>query len=284
MTVRPSQALLGALNATVRATLPFDMAPAAAPAPRPAIAKRDIGGVGIGALTREAALGLLNEAIARRNHVKLAFCNAHLVNLTVSDADLRQMLAGFLVLPDGIGVDIGSRLLYGAFFPTNLNGTDFIPALLAAQTRPLNVMLLGGRPGVAERAAARLAQAHGRHRFEVLSHGYFTPAEEQGLLFKLREARPDLLLVAFGNPLQERWIAEKLDIRHTSVAAGVGALFDFLAGEVTRAPEAIRHMRLEWLYRLWLEPGRLWQRYVLGNPAFLLRMLRIKYLGRTSAR
>lgn len=268
------------------AYLPFDMASATALPLQPDIAKRDIGGVGIAVLTREAALGLLGDAITQRDHVKLAFCNAHLVNLAADDAELRQALAGFLILSDGIGVDIASRLLHGASFPANLNGTDFIPALLATQTQTqtLKVMLLGGKPGVAERAAARLAQDHATHRFEVLSHGYFTPREEAGLLLRLREARPDLLLVAFGNPLQERWIAEKLDIRHTSVAAGVGALLDFLAGEVERAPEAIRQMRLEWLYRLWLEPGRLWRRYVLGNPVFLVRMLRIKFLGRKSAR
>lgn len=260
------------------------MASATALAAPISVIERDIGGVGIAALTREEALSVLDAAIARRDHVKLAFCNANLVNLAANDRALRNTLARFLVLSDGIGVDIGSRLLYGESFPANLNGTDFIPALIGSQAQPLKVMLLGGKPNVAERAAARLAQDHPGHQFEVLSHGYFTPAEEPELLARLRAARPDILLVAFGNPLQERWIAEKVDIRHASVVAGVGALFDFLAGEVARAPEAIRQMRLEWLYRLWLEPARLWRRYVLGNPVFLLRMLRIRYFGRKSAR
>ena len=94
------------------------------------------------------------------------------------------------------------------------------------------------------------------------------------LLGKLKVERPDLLLVAMGNPLQERFIADKLGPQHGSVAAAVGALFDFFADEVPRAPELVRQIRLEWLYRLWLEPRRLWRRYVLGNPAFLLRMAR----------
>ncbi len=254
---------------------------AAAQAPLPI---RDIGGVGIAALTREAALAKLAETIGSGGHLKLAFCNAHLVNLAASDPELRRLLTGFLVLPDGIGVDIGARLLHGEAFPANLNGTDFTPAFLASQARPLSVALLGGKPGVAERAAARLAQDHPQHRYTVLSHGYFAPQEEAGLLERLAQARPDLLLVAFGNPLQERWIAGKVDGRHAGVAAGVGALFDFLAGEVARAPEAVRTLRLEWLYRLWLEPGRLWRRYVLGNPVFLLRMLRIRMLGRRTGR
>lgn len=251
---------------------------------RPEVATRDIGGVGVAVLTRQAALEELSEALARRRHVKLAFCNANLVNLGARDPALLGRLAGFLVLADGIGVDLGSRLLYGASFPANLNGTDFIPALLAAQTRPLHVALLGGRPGVAGRAAQRLARDYPAHRFEVLGHGYFDAAEEAELLARLAASPPDLLLVAFGNPRQESWISDRLGPRHGTVAAGVGALFDFLAGEVSRAPDAVRRLRLEWAYRLWLEPRRLWRRYVLGNPVFLLRMLRQRLFSGRLAR
>lgn len=254
----------------------------AAPAPVPArIATRDIGGVVVAALSTQGALAELSEAFANGRHVKLAFCNAHLVNLAAHEPELRDQLAGFLILPDGIGVDLGSLMLHGAAFPANLNGTDFTPALLAAEARALRVALVGGKPGVAERAAAKLAQDYPRHRFEAVSHGFFTQAEEVGVLARLAAARPDLVLVAFGNPLQERWIAQKLTPLHGTVAAGVGALFDFLANEVPRAPDAIRDLRLEWLYRLWLEPGRLWRRYLIGNPVFLMRVLgqRLRRLG-----
>lgn len=247
-------------------------------------AKRDIGGIGIAVMTRAAALAEVSEAMANRRHLKLAFCNAHLVNLAAGDHRLPRTLADFLVLADGIGVDVGSWMLHGAPFPANLNGTDFIPALLSAERRPLRVALLGGRPGVAARAAVALGVKYPTHRFSVLNHGYFAPGEEAELLAKLEASPPDLLLVAFGNPLQEHWIAEKLGVRHCSVAAGVGALFDFLAGEVARAPKVLRQLRLEWIYRLWLEPGRLWRRYVLGNPAFVMRMLRIRFSGRRPAR
>ena len=241
---------------------------------RPSYLKRDIGGVEIAVMEREAAIGEVADAMATGRHLRLAFCNANLVNVTAGDAVLQRSLSSFLVLADGIGVDIGSRMLYGAPFPANLNGTDFFPALFAAQKRPLRVALLGGRPGVADRAAAKLAQRYPAHRFRVASHGYYAPEQEKGLLDRLKADRPDLLLVAMGNPLQERFIADKLGPQHCSVAAGVGALFDFFAGEVPRAPKVMRKARLEWVYRLWLEPRRLWRRYVLGNPAFLLRGLR----------
>lgn len=244
--------------------------------------KRDIAGVAVSVLTRSAALALLCDSFAKRQHRHLAFCNANLVNHAAADARLRERLADFLILPDGIGVDLASRMLYGAPFPANLNGSDFIPALLAMQV-PMKVMLLGGRPGVAERAVENLRIHHPRHRFEVLSHGYFTPEEEPALLARLEREKPDLLLVAFGNPRQENWIAEHIRPEHCTVAAGIGALFDFLAGEVDRAPETIRKFRIEWLYRLWREPARLWRRYVVGNPLFLARVLRMRFLGRGGA-
>lgn len=255
-------------------------APAVAPAPaRPAVATRAIGGVGIAVLDHGGALGMVGAALSARRHLKLAFCNAHLVNLAVQDERLRGALAGFLVLADGVGVDIGARLLHGAAFPANLNGTDFIPALLAAQAAPLRVALFGGRPGVAEKAAANLARGFPQHRFEVVGHGFLRADETATMLARLEAEPADLLLVALGNPLQERFIAGRIDARHCSVAAGVGALFDFFSGEVARAPESIRALRLEWAWRLWLEPGRLWRRYVVGNPVFLLRMLRLKLLA-----
>jgi exopolysaccharide biosynthesis WecB/TagA/CpsF family protein len=250
---------------------------------RAAIATRDIGGIGIAALSWEAALSELSDAMASGRHVKLAFCNANLVNVGAHDPALLQRLTDFLVLADGLGVDIASWLLHGAPFPANLNGTDFFPVLLASETRSLRVGLIGGRPGVAERAASALARKYPAHRFSVVSHGYFAPNEEAGLLARLKAAPPDLLLVAMGNPRQERWIADKLGLQHCTVAAGVGALFDFFAGEVSRAPELIRQFRLEWAYRLWLEPGRLWRRYVVGNPVFMLRMVRQRLFVSRSA-
>lgn len=240
---------------------------------RRAPSKRAIGGVTITAMGREEAAERLWRAIAEGEHVKLAFANANLVNFAAADAALAHALRGFLIFPDGVGVDLGSRLLHGSPFPANLNGTDLTPYLLATSPAPLRIMLLGARPGVAERAAAEMARSFPRHQVSALADGYFTPAQEPAILARLEAARPDLLLVAFGNPRQELWIARALDERHCAVAAGVGALFDFVAGEARRAPPALRRMRMEWAWRLAHEPGRLWRRYLLGSPAFLARVV-----------
>jgi exopolysaccharide biosynthesis WecB/TagA/CpsF family protein len=241
---------------------------------------RLVGDVMVCALTQDQALGMLHDGINAGAHRKLAFCNAHVVNLAASNGGFRAALASFLVLPDGIGVDIGSRLLYGVSFPANLNGTDFIPRLLVSSAHPLRVGLIGARAGVAERAATALRALDPRHDIIAICDGYFEPDAENEILASLAGHGLDILLVAFGNPRQELWIAQKIGPQHARLAIGVGALFDFLAGEMPRAPEWLRMLRLEWLYRLALEPSRLWRRYVLGNPAFILRMLRQKWAGR----
>jgi exopolysaccharide biosynthesis WecB/TagA/CpsF family protein len=225
---------------------------------------------------RAEALALLHQAIAANRHLKVAFCNAHAANTAWADADFRSALSRFTVFPDGFGVDLASRWLRGRPFAANLNGTDFMPELIRSSPRPLRIALIGGRPGVAKRAAAALAEMDRRHAFAPILHG-FAPAEDiLAWLDAMRETPADIILVAMGNPKQELWIDAHLTADHGRLAVGVGALFDFLAGEVSRAPEWVRAARLEWMWRLMLEPKRLFRRYVLGNPLFLLRVLLTK--------
>ncbi len=239
-------------------------------------ARRDILGVRVADMSRAGALSLLHRAIDEGRHVRIAFCNAHTANLAWSDAAFRTTLESFLVLPDGVGVDIAAHWLGGAPFAANLNGTDFTPELLRTAPRPLRVALIGGKPGVAGRAAATLARMDSRHAFGPVLHGYADHASVSAWLAELRQRPADVILVAMGNPKQEFWISEHLTASHGALAMGVGALFDFLAGDVRRAPQAMRRLRLEWVWRLALEPGRLFRRYVLGNPLFLLRVSMVK--------
>jgi exopolysaccharide biosynthesis WecB/TagA/CpsF family protein len=159
-------------------------------------------------------------------------------------------------------------------------GTDFIPDLLAAlgDLRP-RVFLYGAAPGIADRAARVLEGRCPGLRVVGTDHGF---GDATVVVARVRAARPDVLLVALGNPLQEAWIADHLRSLDARVAIGVGALFDYLSGNVRRAPTWVRTLRCEWLFRLALEPGRLWRRYVLGNPRFLWRVLRSRVAGERS--
>ncbi|MCB8839597.1 WecB/TagA/CpsF family glycosyltransferase [Aurantimonas sp. VKM B-3413] len=221
----------------------------------------------------------LAAALAAGRTTRLAFLNAHCVNVARNDPAYHAALRRFLVLPDGIGVDLAGRILHGRPFTENLNGTDFVPRLLAALAPyRLRVALIGAAPGVAERAAERLAVDIPGHTFLAVSDGYFGADHRPEVLKKLAAAKADIVIVALGVPGQERFIAEHLTPEHGRLFIGVGALLDFLAGEVQRAPRLVRAVRAEWVWRLSLEPARLWRRYILGNPIFLAAILRDRYV------
>lgn len=237
-------------------------------------------GVPVASIGWEEAIALLSRVLAERRFTKVTFLNAHNANIAYSDASFAKVLEDFLILPDGVGIDMAAKLLYGSSFPANLNGTDFVPALLEASTQPLTVALLGASPEIAESASKRLAEVCPQHRLEVIHNGYFAPNEEAGIVSRIAQLRPDILLVAMGVPRQEFWIARHIDARHCTLPIAVGALLDFLSGTVPRAPLWLRRLRLEWIFRLAVEPRRLWWRYIVGNPLFLWRVIRQKLAGK----
>ncbi|RWN09531.1 MAG: glycosyltransferase [Mesorhizobium sp.] len=234
-------------------------------------------GIPVVAVRWNDAIALLNRLIAERRFTKVSFLNAHNANIAYTDPVFAGALDDFLILPDGIGIDLAARLLYGAPFPDNLNGTDFVPAFLQASTTPLTVGLLGATRVNAEAASVKLAALAVQHKFVVIHDGYFPASQEREIVDRIAALRPDVLLVAMGVPRQELWIERHIDARHCTLPIAVGALLDFLSGAVPRAPLWMRRLRLEWLFRLAVEPSRLWRRYVVGNPLFLLRVVRQKF-------
>ncbi|MDP1664542.1 MAG: WecB/TagA/CpsF family glycosyltransferase [Methylobacter sp.] len=233
----------------------------------------EIFGLNVSAMTREEALALLESRLKQKIPVRLAFLNANLANVAYEDTRLRNMLNRFLLLNDGSGINLASKLLYRQAFPDNLNGTDFTPYFLDHCHTPLRIFLLGANADVASRCADVFAKRWLHHTIVGYQHGFFSKAEERQVIDRIRAAKPTLVLVAMGNGLQERWI-ERLVPEVTLSAWGVGALFDFLCSEVHRAPVWMRRLGIEWVYRLLREPGRMWRRYVLGNPKFIVRVLR----------
>ena len=155
-------------------------------------------------------------------------------------------------------------------------------SLLRRIKRPLKVALIGARRDVADCACEAFQAMCPQHQISVISDGFFTPDDEPRILGQLEAERPDILLVAMGVPRQELWIADNVGNEHCTAPIAVGALFDIFTGTVPRAPGWMLALRVEWLYRLWREPKRLWRRYIIGNPVFLTSVIRAK-LGGTSA-
>lgn len=241
--------------------------------------RRRILGLNLTVASRAEAVETIDRRVIDGVPAAVAFVNAHTANVAQEQPEVRRCLNDFLLFNDGVGLDLASRLLYGENFPANLNGTDFVPAYLAETKIQHRIFLLGGRPEAVEAAAAHLAAAFPRHKVVGAHHGYFAPEANAGVVERIGAAQADLLLVALGNPAQELWIHRNLGQTGVRVAFGVGALFDFLSGRVPRAPDWVRAARLEWVFRLAIEPRRMWQRYLVGNAVFLARVLRQRRRG-----
>jgi alpha-1,3-mannosyltransferase len=218
------------------------------------------------------AVDALDRRFAQGVSAIVVFANAHTLNTTASDREARSALQRSIVFNDGIGVDIASRILYGKWFPENMNGTDFIPNYLRQTRNRYRIYLLGGQAGIAERAAAHIMNITPHHEIVGWCHGYGTTEDPTATTERIRRSGADVLLVAMGNPKQELWLLEHLAETGCRLGFGVGALFDFMAGAVPRAPPWMRAARIEWAYRLMHEPGRLWRRYLVGMPSFLIKV------------
>jgi beta-1,4-glucosyltransferase len=238
----------------------------------PPFPTRNILGIEISVARQRDALGFLLARLAAREPTRVAFANANLLTTLSSQPGGVRLLEGFLVLNDGIAVDLASLALYRRGFPDNLNGTDLVPALLAAVPRGTRVFLYGAKPDVLAKTAALVAERYGCIICGAVDGFADTPPEV--VVRQAWEARPDIVLVALGNPLQEEWIAAHAASIGAPLAIGVGALFDFLTGAVPRAPAPMRRLRLEWLYRWAQEPGRLRRRYTIGMAQFSVQVLR----------
>jgi exopolysaccharide biosynthesis WecB/TagA/CpsF family protein len=235
-------------------------------------AARSILGISVLVADQSAAAAAIDRRIDIGETTRVCFLNSNLANYASSLPEFAKLLRGFLVLNDGVAVNFASYILYRRSFPQNLNGTDFVPFFLQNTGHNLRIYLLGASPTVVERAAFIIGARWPRHRIVGFHHGFFSDQDEEMVLREMDQARPDLVLVGMGNPRQEVWLAEHLP-QVCNCGFGVGALFDFISGNVPRAPSWIRRARLEWLYRLSLEPNRLWQRYTFDMIAFFGRIV-----------
>jgi N-acetylglucosaminyldiphosphoundecaprenol N-acetyl-beta-D-mannosaminyltransferase len=234
-------------------------------------------GVQILNIRKRRGIALLEEVIRRRDgraHSAF-FINAHTLNLAARDPWYREVLnGGDFVFGDGTGVRWAARLR-GARMCDNLEGTDFTPLLLTTTANQgYSYFMLGADETTIAKAARYAQENFPGWRLAGYHHGYLkNPELNAAAIETINAARPDMLLVGMGNPLQERWIHAHLDRLNTSLCLGIGGLFDFWAGNVSRAPLWLRKIGHEWAWRLCQEPRAKARRYLLGNPLYLARIV-----------
>jgi N-acetylglucosaminyldiphosphoundecaprenol N-acetyl-beta-D-mannosaminyltransferase len=210
----------------------------------------------------------------------LAFVNAHAMNSVASSpVFFESLMAADCVLRDGSGMAALYQLL-GMAPGLNLNGTDLIPRLIPRfNGRP--VALLGTQAPYLARAAAVLGEQLAPASQSVTAHGFLPTADYVALAQASHSA---LIVLGMGMPRQEEVaLALRAALTQPCLIVCGGAIIDFLGGKTPRAPRWMRRVGIEWLYRLAQEPRRLFQRYVVGNPVFLARALRLRFEPRRPA-
>jgi N-acetylglucosaminyldiphosphoundecaprenol N-acetyl-beta-D-mannosaminyltransferase len=199
--------------------------------------------------------------------------NVQHIVLLAKDAYLRRIYSeASFILPDGVSLLLAARVL-GQRIPERIAGVDMFQALCRQAAREgLRVFLLGGRPGSAEKAAAKL---RAQYRGLIICGTYCPPlgfekdeSQQEAIEACIKLAHPNLLFVAFGAPKQEYWIYEHARRLGIPIAVGVGGSFEMVGEVIARAPQWLRRIGLEWFYRLIREPRRLWKRYLIGMIQF----------------
>jgi len=217
-------------------------------------------GVRVDDVTFEEALSVIEGFIREGTPHQVVTVNPEFVMAARRDEEFRRILnAAHLALPDGIGLIWASRLL-GRPLRERVAGSDLVPMIAAlAAKRGYRLFLLGAAPGVAEEAAQRLRQENPGLTIAGTHAGSPAVEEEEEIVALVQAARPHVLLVAYGAPAQDKWIARNLERLRVPVCMGVGGALDFIAGVAKRAPRWVQRLGLEWLHRLIHQPWR-WRR------------------------
>jgi N-acetylglucosaminyldiphosphoundecaprenol N-acetyl-beta-D-mannosaminyltransferase len=241
------------------------------------VTRVNILGVGVSAINLTQAAARILEAVRQKRKGYVAVTGVHGVSEAQSDSEFRHILnSAFLNTPDGMPMSWIGRL-QGFQNMDRVYGPDLMLSLCeATQDGSVRHFFYGGAPGVADELRVALLA-----RFSGISIcGTYTPPfcpltteEENELLRRLREAKPDICWVGLSTPKQERFMATYLAKAPTTVMIGVGAAFDIHAGRVRQAPLWMQRSGLEWFFRLTQEPKRLWKRYLVNNPLFVIRIL-----------
>ncbi|MDI3503997.1 MAG: hypothetical protein PWP64_933 [Candidatus Cloacimonadota bacterium] len=246
------------------------------PIPENALAYLTIFGIRILNINLAQALLLLESKLRSAKATPVFFVNADCLNKVFIDKEYYQIMRDTeIIFPDGFGIDLAGRML-GKPITENLNGTDMLPYLCEIAIKNNSKMfLLGAIPGVAVKMKEKLQQRYPKLNICGTQHGYFNWEKDAvDVIKKINTAQTDILLVALGVPLQEKFITYHISELEAPLQIGVGGLFDFYSERIARAPLWMRRCNMEWVFRLIQEPRRMWKRYIIGNPLFLYRVYR----------
>ncbi len=223
-------------------------------------------------LTVNDALAAVFNLLEVKDKADIFFLNTNCLYIAQHDESYCAILnKADLLLPDGVGLRVATRL-FGGEMKEDCNGTDISPKIIEqASQRGLKIFFLGGRDGVARKAAQNIQRKNPAVKIVGTEAGYFE--NDLDVIARINAAAPDILFVARGVPLQEKWIAQNRHLLNVRLCLGVGALLDYLAEVIPRAPKRMRKMHLEWLWRILIDPRRMFKRYVIDGSRFCFYLI-----------
>ncbi len=236
-------------------------------------------GVPVDCVSMEQAIEWAEAMLAGNAPQTVVAVNPEKVMKAGQDAQLLQHLrSAGLLIPDGIGVVLAVRLFQQGQLQ-RVPGSELMPNLCQlAAAKGYKVFLFGASPDVIPRTAEVLQQRFLGLKIVGVQHGYVKDDEMPIVISAINAAQPDFLFIALGSPKQELWMARYLPELKVKVCQGVGGTFDVIAGRVKRAPTLFRTIHLEWLYRLLMQPSRIFRQTAL--PLFAYHVLKSKLAGR----
>jgi N-acetylglucosaminyldiphosphoundecaprenol N-acetyl-beta-D-mannosaminyltransferase len=235
-------------------------------------------GVGYKNITVDVALLMILELLDRKKGSIICFLNADCLYKAQKDQEYKDILnCADLVLSDGIGLKLATKL-FGGKMNDNCNGTDLSPLLMEkAAAKGWKVFFLGGKEGIADKAAENMRQRIPSIQIVGTHLGYFD--DDRPVVDKIKMSGADILFVAMGAPLQEKWIFRNHERLNPCLCLGVGALLDYLSGSIPRAPLWMRKIYLEWFWRILVDPKRMFKRYIIDGVWFFIYLFyyRVRY-------
>lgn len=235
----------------------------------------EILGVKVNSLTMAQAVEAVQQFIAEKRVALVATANAEMLMRATRDAELKDILnQADLVVPDGAGTVWAAGHL-GEPMPERVAGFDLAQELMReAPARGDRIYFFGSAPGVADKAKAKAEELYPGIQVVGTRNGFFSEADEPGIIAEIRAARPDILLAALGVPKQEKWLSRHIQELQVPVSIGVGGTLDVMAGVMERAPLWMQKAKLEWLFRGLKQPSRAGR--LLALPKFVLKVVASK--------
>lgn len=236
-------------------------------------------GVRVSPITADEIHAYIDASIKEDRKSLILHANIKGLNLAHENTWFRDFLnSANIVFCDGAGVIVGAKIL-GYNIPERITYADWTWQLSRyAEVRGFSFFFLGANPGVGNKAADCLKARYPNLKVVGTYHGYFdkraNSLENKAVIERINQTKPDILIVGFGMPTQERWLIDNWDDIDAKIALTGGAVFDYVSGNLRRAPTWMTDNGLEWLGRLLIEPSRLWRRYLVGNPVFIWRVFR----------